>query len=69
MHETAPLGVDENPDEGDDLGFGEDVESDTTSIKSSILRYREENGRTYHRYKDGAYALPNDEAYSYLVGA
>lgn len=27
--------------------------SDTTSVKSSILRYREENGRTYHSYKDG----------------
>lgn len=29
------------------------AESDTTSLKSSILRYREENGRTYHAYKDG----------------
>lgn len=37
-------------------------ESDTTSLKSSILRYREENGRTYHAYKDGTYLLPNDES-------
>ncbi|KAH6971086.1 S-adenosyl-L-methionine-dependent methyltransferase [Ilyonectria robusta] len=35
--------------------------SDLTSLKSSILRYRQENGRTYHAYKDGAYVLPNDE--------
>ncbi|KAI5455626.1 S-adenosyl-L-methionine-dependent methyltransferase [Mariannaea sp. PMI_226] len=27
-----------------------------------ILTYRQENGRTYHAYKDGAYVLPNDEA-------
>ncbi|KAK5659504.1 hypothetical protein OQA88_705 [Cercophora sp. LCS_1] len=36
-------------------------ESDNTSLKSSILRYRQENGRTYHAYKDGTYFLPNDE--------
>ena len=61
-HDTAPLAVDENPDEdNDDQGIAVGAESDTTSIKSSILRYREENGRTYHAYKDGAYVLPNDE--------
>jgi hypothetical protein len=26
--------------------------SDTTSVMSSIFKYREENGRTYHAYKD-----------------
>ncbi|ESU14203.1 hypothetical protein FGSG_13239 [Fusarium graminearum PH-1] len=39
-----------------------DILSSTTSISSSILDYRRENGRTYHAYKDGKYALPNDEA-------
>ncbi|KAH7251368.1 S-adenosyl-L-methionine-dependent methyltransferase [Fusarium tricinctum] len=38
-----------------------DAGSDTTSLRLSILQYREENGRTYHAYKDGAYVLPNDE--------
>jgi len=33
----------------------------TTSIGSSILKYREENGRTYHVYKDGIYLKPNDD--------
>lgn len=28
--------------------------SSTTSIGSSILKYRQENGRTYHAYKDGS---------------
>lgn len=27
------------------------VNSSTASIASSILKYREENGRTYHAYK------------------
>ncbi|KAF5694733.1 methyltransferase [Fusarium denticulatum] len=59
-----PLAVDEHaaPDDTDaDSAIGDDNASDTTSLRSSILRYREENGRTYHAYKDGAYALPNDE--------
>ena len=35
--------------------------SATTSIGSSILKHREENGRRYHAYKAGKYFLPNDE--------
>ncbi|KAF5638082.1 methyltransferase [Fusarium sp. NRRL 52700] len=35
--------------------------SSTSSITSSILKYRHENGRTYHAYKDGQYVIPNDE--------
>ncbi|KAJ9644710.1 hypothetical protein H2199_003673 [Coniosporium tulheliwenetii] len=35
--------------------------SDTTSLKSNIFKYRYENGRRYHAYKDGAYWGPNDE--------
>lgn len=34
----------------------------TASITTSILRYRQENGRTYHAYKDGKYVIPNDAA-------
>src|SRR5262245_15452361 len=34
--------------------------STTASINSSILKYREENGRTYHSFKDGKYVMPND---------
>ena len=25
------------------------------------MKFREENGRTYHAYKDGAYLYPNDD--------
>ncbi|KXH27626.1 methyltransferase domain-containing protein [Colletotrichum nymphaeae SA-01] len=31
------------------------------SLRSSILDYRRENGRTYHSVSDGKYYLPNDE--------
>ncbi|CAM1509719.1 Fc.00g000540.m01.CDS01 [Cosmosporella sp. VM-42] len=49
-------------DEDDaDSSLGEDSASSTASISSSILRYREENGRTYHAYKDGKYVMPNDD--------
>ncbi|TDZ35512.1 putative methyltransferase tdiE [Colletotrichum spinosum] len=44
-----------------DSSLGADVQSSTASLRSSILRYREENGRTYHAYKDGSYLIPNDE--------
>lgn len=45
-----------------DSAFGEHVISSTTSIGSSIMKYRQENGRTYHAYKDGKYHFPNDES-------
>ncbi|KAI3546178.1 methyltransferase domain-containing protein [Colletotrichum abscissum] len=32
-----------------------------TSLADSIFNFRVENGRTYHRYKDGKYSYPNDE--------
>ncbi|KAK7458313.1 TAM domain methyltransferase [Colletotrichum acutatum] len=37
------------------------IESSNTSVASSVLDYRLENGRTYHKYKDGKYYVPNDE--------
>ncbi|KAH7157982.1 S-adenosyl-L-methionine-dependent methyltransferase [Dactylonectria estremocensis] len=63
--ETPPLVADDNVDnetvDDGDSALGVDGASDTTSLRSSILRYREENGRTYHAYKDGVYVFPNDE--------
>ncbi|KAM0271171.1 hypothetical protein ACHAQH_009155 [Verticillium albo-atrum] len=69
LHDAVPapaqpetLDVDENAIDNDaDSTFGS-VASSTTSINSSILRYRHENGRTYHAYKDGSYPLPNDDS-------
>lgn len=47
-----------------DSALGEDEDARSTlsaSITSSIMAFREENGRRYHSYKDGAYFFPNDE--------
>jgi len=35
--------------------------SDWTSLNSSVLDYKYENGRRYHAYRAGKYMLPNDE--------
>ncbi|KAF6809343.1 methyltransferase domain-containing protein [Colletotrichum plurivorum] len=39
----------------------ESIASSTTSLAESIFNFRVENGRTYHRYKEGKYSYPNDE--------
>ncbi|KAF5669936.1 methyltransferase [Fusarium heterosporum] len=37
-----------------DSSLGADIASSTDSLRSSILDYRQENGRTYHAFKDGS---------------
>ncbi|KAF2186779.1 S-adenosyl-L-methionine-dependent methyltransferase [Zopfia rhizophila CBS 207.26] len=34
------------------------------SLASNVTRYRYENGRRYHAYRDGAYYAPNDDKYN-----
>ncbi|KAF5614743.1 amidohydrolase family [Fusarium sp. NRRL 52700] len=60
------LEVDDVPEgEEDDPGLGEDSESSTASITSSILHYRTINGRTYHSERgNAAYWGSNDERQS-----
>ncbi|KAK1996046.1 S-adenosyl-L-methionine-dependent methyltransferase [Colletotrichum falcatum] len=41
--------------------MGQDGAGSTSSLQGSILDYRKENGRTYHKYRDGKYHFPNDE--------
>ncbi|KAG9242656.1 S-adenosyl-L-methionine-dependent methyltransferase [Calycina marina] len=55
------LNVDYNDDADSALG-GMTTQTSTMSVNSSIYNYVEENGRTYHRYKNGKYLIPNDEA-------
>lgn len=51
---------DQEPDEA--YATDSDAESAfTASVTSSIRAYRQENGRTYHAYKEGSYLIPNDE--------
>ncbi|KAF3798683.1 Secondary metabolism regulator laeA [Colletotrichum gloeosporioides] len=42
-------------------GISEAWPSSTASLRSSIVRAMEENGRIYHGYKDGKYVLPTDQ--------
>ncbi|KAB8270214.1 S-adenosyl-L-methionine-dependent methyltransferase [Aspergillus minisclerotigenes] len=46
-----------------DSAYNDSLESESyrTSITSSVLNYKYENGRRYHVYREGEYALPNDE--------
>ncbi|EWY82634.1 hypothetical protein H9Q69_011212 [Fusarium xylarioides] len=44
-----------------DSSLGADNASSTDSLRSSILDFRQENGRTYHAFRDGKYNLPNDD--------
>ncbi|KAM4061148.1 methyltransferase [Hirsutella rhossiliensis] len=56
-----PLLASEDGDDDVDDGLGASIASSSTSLASSIMRYREENGRTYHAFRAGRYVLPNDE--------
>ncbi|KAK8432683.1 putative SAM dependent methyltransferase [Phyllosticta citricarpa] len=40
----------------------DDAISDTTSVASTIWKHRFENGRRYHKYREGTYWGPNDDA-------
>ncbi len=53
---------DNDRDSAYEESFEEDSQaSDTVSLMSAITKYRYENGRQYHAYRDGAYWAPNDE--------
>lgn len=50
-----------DPDESDD-GYHTDTASTvSTSVSSSVRDYAFENGRRYHKFREGAYHFPNDE--------
>ncbi|KAK8169402.1 S-adenosyl-L-methionine-dependent methyltransferase [Phyllosticta citrichinensis] len=49
-------------DDVDSAYGGEYAVSDTTSVASTIWKHRFENGRRYHKYQEGAYWGPNDDA-------
>jgi hypothetical protein len=48
-----------SPEDGFDFDPADDWSS-TTSLRSSVLDYPIENDRTYHKFKEGRYPLPND---------
>ncbi|QGA13059.1 hypothetical protein EYB26_000704 [Talaromyces marneffei] len=57
----APIEVDSSEtDSAFEGSVGESL-SYQTSIASSVLNYKYENGRRYHSYREGEYMLPNDD--------
>ncbi|KAM0559959.1 hypothetical protein ACHAPJ_003913 [Fusarium lateritium] len=58
---VGQLDADEESVADSDSALGvTDSESSTASLSTTIYKFREENGRTYHAHKDGAYIGPND---------
>jgi hypothetical protein len=47
--------------ETSDEDYQSGAESSTNSLSSTVFAYEYENGRRYHAYRAGTYALPNDE--------
>ena len=39
-----------------DSTYGKELSTYTASLTSSVLNYRHENGRTFHRYRNGTYS-------------
>jgi len=48
-------------DSEDDSTFGDSGSTANTSITSSVMNYKFENGRRYHSFREGRYAFPNDD--------
>lgn len=52
----------EASDEASDAGYeSDDTSRQSTSISSSVRDYAFENGRRYHKFRQGQYQFPNDE--------
>ncbi|KAK1639697.1 methyltransferase domain-containing protein [Colletotrichum phormii] len=61
MAENATQQVEDVPTDEDASSVSDSEREDSlASLRSSILDYRRENGRTYHRVSDGKYYMPND---------
>ncbi|KAF4458659.1 methyltransferase [Fusarium albosuccineum] len=63
---ASPTEQPHEPLTADDFDDGDSAISDpdsagVTSLRSSVLRFQEENGRTYHAMSSGKYSFPNDE--------
>ncbi|KAL1994930.1 hypothetical protein VTN49DRAFT_1117 [Thermomyces lanuginosus] len=59
---NAPANVAVDTSFENDSSYGDELSSYTASLTSSVLDYRHENGRRYHKFRDGSYLLPNDES-------
>ncbi|KAI1635810.1 hypothetical protein F4809DRAFT_663659 [Biscogniauxia mediterranea] len=58
---STGLRVDADDDDSDLDMFNVERMSSSMSASSGVYSFVEEHGRTYHRYKEGRYWMPNDE--------
>jgi len=57
------IDIDSGLDGVSDAGYETDSQhSASTSLSSSVRNYAFENGRRYHRFREGAYNFPNDDS-------
>ncbi|KAL1971475.1 hypothetical protein VTN31DRAFT_2096 [Thermomyces dupontii] len=59
---NTPANVEVDHSYENDSSYGDELSSYSASLTSSVLDYRHENGRRYHKFRDGSYLLPNDES-------
>ncbi|KAE8152654.1 S-adenosyl-L-methionine-dependent methyltransferase [Aspergillus avenaceus] len=60
LQSQSPVEVDTEATDNSS-SYGQELSLYSTSLTSSALDYRYENGRRYHGYHDGRYLGPNDE--------
>ncbi|KAL1997304.1 hypothetical protein VTN49DRAFT_5939 [Thermomyces lanuginosus] len=58
---NVPVNIEVDTSYENDSSYGDELSSYTASLTSSVIDYRHENGRRYHKFRDGLYLLPNDE--------
>ena len=61
VDQSSDLHVDSQDSDDADSALGTSLLPSTASLRTSLRESVEEHGRTYHKYKQGKYYLPNDE--------
>lgn len=62
---TSDIPIDQSYADGLDTSDDDALSfSSARSLASIITRYRYENGRRYHAYRDGQYYMPNDDKHA-----
>ncbi|KAH7382900.1 S-adenosyl-L-methionine-dependent methyltransferase [Cadophora sp. MPI-SDFR-AT-0126] len=60
--QQAETTIEASEDEGTDDGYESDrASAASTSLSPSVRNYAFENGRRYHKFREGQYQFPNDE--------
>jgi hypothetical protein len=67
IHADPNIPIDANSETDSAYGDAEDYLSDTTSIASTIMKHRWENGRRYNKFCEGEYYAPNDEIHADMM--